>query len=218
MNFGVNTGVIRWTDYFGQVVFGTLLFVLLLPHRELYDPHRFFRFRQVALAIMRAAATWLLAYMALSWLLRGDGEISRVFVTIAFFVTTTTFTLWRYALFKFVSDEPVAQRLRQRILFVGWSEHAQTLARSILRDSRHPYQIAGYPSRPRRRGAPGWSLRKLGRLTNWCRAAPRENRRGDADRGGSHPRRASRGKPLERSVDSRCAELLQISSLLRLKR
>jgi exopolysaccharide biosynthesis polyprenyl glycosylphosphotransferase len=163
-HLGTSPGAIRWMDYFGQVVFGTLLFVLLLPHRELYDPHRLFKFRQVALAIMRAAVTWLVAYMALSWLLRGNGEISRIFVTIAFFVTTTTFTLWRYALFKFVSDEPVAQRLRQRILFVGWSEHARALARSILRDGRHPYQIAGYvPSRHEEARAPGSVfVRKLG--------------------------------------------------------
>jgi exopolysaccharide biosynthesis polyprenyl glycosylphosphotransferase len=92
--------------------------------------------------------TWLVAYMALSWLLRGEGEISRIFVTIAFVVTTTTFICWRFLLFKLVSEEPIAQRLRQRILFVGWSEHARVLARSILRDGQHPYQIIGYvPSR-----------------------------------------------------------------------
>ena len=146
--YGANAGAIRWTDYLGQVLFGTVLFVLLLPHRELYDLHRIFKFRQVALAIMRAAVTWLIAYMALSWLLRGEGEISRMFVTIAFFVTTASFIGWRFLLFKFVTEEPVAQRLRQRILFVGWSDHARVLARSILRDGRHPYQIVGYvPSR-----------------------------------------------------------------------
>ncbi|MGH7943759.1 MAG: exopolysaccharide biosynthesis polyprenyl glycosylphosphotransferase [Opitutaceae bacterium] len=144
VHFGTNAGAIRWTDYLGQVLFGTVLFVLLLPHRELYDLHRIFKFRQVAFAIMKAAVTWLVAYMALSWLLRGEGEISRLFVTIAFFVTTTSFIAWRFLLFKFVSEEPVAQRLRQRILFVGWSDHARVLARAILRDGQHPYQIAGY--------------------------------------------------------------------------
>jgi exopolysaccharide biosynthesis polyprenyl glycosylphosphotransferase len=163
-HYGTNAGSIRWTDYLGQVVFGTVLFVLLLPHRELYDLHRIFKFRQVALAIMKAAVKWLVAYMALSWLLRGEGEISRIFVTIAFFVTTTTFITWRLLLFKFVSEEPIAQRLRQRILFVGWSDHARVLARSILRDGQHPYQIAGYvPSRDEKsRENGGIFVRKLG--------------------------------------------------------
>jgi exopolysaccharide biosynthesis polyprenyl glycosylphosphotransferase len=138
--------------------------VLLMPHRELYDPHRVFKFRQVAFAIVKAAVTWLVAYMALSWLFRGEGGISRIFVTIAFLITTTTFIAWRYALFKVVSDEEIAQRLRQRILFVGWSEHARVLAKSILRDGQHPYQIIGYvPSR--REGARGNGsifVRKLG--------------------------------------------------------
>jgi exopolysaccharide biosynthesis polyprenyl glycosylphosphotransferase len=147
-HLGTNAGAIRWTDYLGQVLFGTVLFTLLLPHRELYDLHRIFKFRQVALAIMKAAVKWVVVYMALSWLLRGEGEISRIFVTIAFFITTATFIGWRLLLFKVVSEEPIAQRLRQRILFVGWSDHARVLARSILRDGQHPYQIAGYvPSR-----------------------------------------------------------------------
>ena len=164
VHFGTSAGAIHWTDYLGQVVFGTVLFVLLLPHRELYDLHRIFKFRQVALAVMKAAVTWLVAYMALSWLLRGEGEISRLFVTIAFFVTTTTFIGWRFLLFKFVSEEPLAQRLRQRILFVGWSNHARVLARSILRDGQHPYQIAGYvPSRHEQRSDHGSVfVRKLG--------------------------------------------------------
>ena len=162
--YGTHAGTIHWTDYLGQVIFGTVLFALLLPHRELYDLQRIFRFRQVAFAIMKAAVTWLVAYMALSWLLRGEGEISRLFVSIAFCVTTSTFILWRLVLFKFVSDETIAQRLRQRVLFVGWSEHARVLARSILRDGRHPYQIAGYVPSRHEHGGEGGSIfvRKLG--------------------------------------------------------
>jgi exopolysaccharide biosynthesis polyprenyl glycosylphosphotransferase len=141
-----------------------VLFVLLLPHRQLYDLHRIFKFRQVAFAIIKASITWLVAYMALSWLLRGEGEISRIFVTIAFFVTTTTFISWRFVLFKYVSEEPIAQRLRQKVLFVGWSDHARVLARAILRDGQHPYQIAGYvPSRHERANQHGSVfVRKLG--------------------------------------------------------
>src|SRR5690606_14431372 len=98
------------------------------------------------------------------WLLRGEGEISRLFVTIAFAVTTTTFIGWRFLLFRLVSEEPIAQRLRQRVLFVGWSEPARVLARSILRDGQHPYQIAGYvPSRhDGARGNGSVFVRKLG--------------------------------------------------------
>ena len=68
VHFGSDASAIRWTDYLGQVVFGTMLFMLLLPHRELYDLHRIFKFRQVAFAIMKASLKWLVAYMALSWL------------------------------------------------------------------------------------------------------------------------------------------------------
>jgi len=163
-HFGVKTHVIHWTEYYGHVAFGTLLFILLLPHRQLYDLHRILHLRQTVRVIIKSALTWLLAYMAFSWLLRSDEEISRVYVVIAFVLTTTTFTLWRYLLCKIVSSESVVQRLQRQILFVGWSGHATSLAQAIADDGRLQYKIAGYvPSgRPDKTNRPDIFVRKLG--------------------------------------------------------
>ncbi len=142
--FGSDARWINWTEYFGHAAFGALLFVLLLPHRELYDLQRILKFRHVAALILKAAVTWLLVFMAFAWLLRSDREISRIYVLVAFAVTTSSLLLWRFLLYKFVSDEAVAHRLRQRILFVGWSKAAGSLARAITDDRRQPYEIAGH--------------------------------------------------------------------------
>ncbi len=94
--------------------------------------------------IIKASLTWLVAYMAFSSLLRTDRELSRVYVIVAFIITTTMFISWRYILSKIVSIKSIARRLRQRILFVGWSEHAMSLARAIVADGRLQYEVAGY--------------------------------------------------------------------------
>jgi exopolysaccharide biosynthesis polyprenyl glycosylphosphotransferase len=146
---GVRAHVIHhWADYSSHVVFGTLLFLVLLPHRQLYDLHRIFRLRQTVPVIIKAALTWLFAYMALSWLLRSEEEISRIYVVIAFVITTTMF----------------ARRLQQRILFVGWSEHATSLAQAIAADGRLQYKVTGYiPSgRTGTVNCPSVFIRKLG--------------------------------------------------------
>jgi exopolysaccharide biosynthesis polyprenyl glycosylphosphotransferase len=163
-HFGIGGDTIHWTDYFPNVVFGTLLFLLLLPHRQLYDLSRIINLRQTVPVVIKTALSWFFAYMALSWLLRYDREISRVYVFVAFTVTTTAFVFWRFLLCAIVSNESIAQRLRQRILFVGWSAPARSIAKAIIADSRHLYEIAGYvPSGQRfRPGRTDPLIRRLG--------------------------------------------------------
>jgi exopolysaccharide biosynthesis polyprenyl glycosylphosphotransferase len=102
--------------------------------------------------------------MAVSWLLRTEREISRIYVLLAFTVLTTSFMLWRLALSRIVSAEALASRVRQRVLFVGWSDAARSLARAILDDHRHPYEIIGYVPLPEAPAAGRHSVfvRKLG--------------------------------------------------------
>lgn len=165
VSVGVDANSIHWTAYLGHAAFGTLLFLLVLPHRELYDLHRIVKFRQIAKAVLKAAATWVLAYIAFSAFLRSEREISRVYVVIAFLVTTPTFVIWRWLLRKIIVDETVAERLRRRVLFVGWSEPARALARAILADPNHPYEIVGYvplrPATPRSRRQTSVFVRQL---------------------------------------------------------
>jgi exopolysaccharide biosynthesis polyprenyl glycosylphosphotransferase len=161
--YGSRAATVSWTDYYTYVGFGTLLFLILLPHREIYDLHRILKFRQIVAPFLKTALTWLVVFMALSWLLRSNREISRLYVLIAFAVTSSAFLSWRFLLSKFVSGEAIAQRLRQRLLFVGWSGPARSLAHAIFSDNRHPYEIIGYI--PSGEGAPGSRsvfVRKLG--------------------------------------------------------
>src|SRR5579885_2628861 len=163
-HYGVDANGIPWTDYLPNVVFGAILFILILPHRQLYELHRMLNLRRTVPLIIKAALTWFITCMALSWLLRYDRDISRMYVMVAFVVTTTLFVLWRLALYKIVSSESIAQRLRQRILFVGWSSAALSIAKAIMADRRHLYEIVGYVPTGRNLG-PGRTgpfIRRLG--------------------------------------------------------
>jgi exopolysaccharide biosynthesis polyprenyl glycosylphosphotransferase len=163
-HFGVGAADVHWTDYLYRAAFGTLLFALLLPHRKVYDLPGILRMRQALPAILKTALTWLFAFMALCWLLRTGREISRVYVLVAFTVTTSSFLLWRALLSSIAASEAVVHRLRERILFVGWSPQATSLARALAADRRNPYEVVGYvPSRAGQdRSEPCGLARRLG--------------------------------------------------------
>ncbi|HVW22541.1 MAG TPA: sugar transferase [Opitutaceae bacterium] len=161
--FGVGAAAVHWTDYLYRAAFGTLLFILLLPHRKVYDLQGILRMRQALPAILRAALTWLLAFMALSYLLRTGREISRIYVLMAFTLATSGFLLWRALLAQVAASEAVVHRLRERILFVGWSPQATSLARALAADRRNPYEVVGYvPSGEHDRSEPCGLARRLG--------------------------------------------------------
>ncbi|HWA08597.1 MAG TPA: exopolysaccharide biosynthesis polyprenyl glycosylphosphotransferase [Opitutaceae bacterium] len=145
VRFGTGAAAgVGWTAYLGHVSFGAVVFLMLLPHREIYDLHRILKFRRIAPLVLRTAMMWILVCMAAFWVLRAEREVSRIFLVVAFFTVTSAFVLWRWLLSAIVSTEAIASRLRHRVLFVGWSGPARSLAQAILDDRRHPYEIVGY--------------------------------------------------------------------------
>ena len=153
VHLGTGARFIPWTAYLGHVAVGAILFVILLPHQEMYDLQCLLQPRRTIRLIFTTAVSWLVLYTAFSWFLHFDQTISRLFVVIAFAVTTSILVLWRMLWYTVVGSEGIAQQLRQRILFVGWSRPAMALAwgRFWPRDRRHAtYEIAGYvPVHPR---------------------------------------------------------------------
>jgi exopolysaccharide biosynthesis polyprenyl glycosylphosphotransferase len=143
-HLGVGADFIPWTDYLNIATYGALLFLLLLPHHQLYDLHQIMNLRRTVPVIIKAGLTWFLTFMALSWLLRHGREISRLYVMIAFGLTTSLFVLWRLLLAAVLGCESIAQRFRQRILFVGWSEPAEAILRAIRADTRRLYEVIGF--------------------------------------------------------------------------
>ncbi len=141
---GINHEAVRWTDYMGLAVFGALLFVVLLPHEEMYNLHRMRSLRLVVPGIINTALRWLFAYLTFTWIFRTSMEMSRIYAAVAFVVTTLALVGWRGIVVSVLRSRFFASRIRQRVAFLGWSPQAAQLARCIVTDKAHPYDVAGY--------------------------------------------------------------------------
>jgi len=71
---------------------------------------------------------------------------------------------WRLLLRRILDYRGISQRLRQRLVVVGWNLEADKLARAIMEDAAHPYEIVGcLPSAHNRyRMSPPNQIKRLG--------------------------------------------------------
>jgi hypothetical protein len=67
--------------------------------------------------------------------------LSRVYVALATGTAMAGLYSWRRLFYRFLRQESVAGKLRQRILVVGWTDYAQRLKEIIERDPSHPYEV-----------------------------------------------------------------------------
>ncbi len=155
---------IQWTDYASHVGFGTVLFSILLANFRLYSLPRSLRLREVLSVVAKASGAWALAYIGLAALFRIDQEVSRLYVLLSAFVILGALGVWRCILHRGVRRELAAGRLRQRILFVGWSEQAGSFINEITSDRDNAYEVAGCVPSPQGRylHQPPARVRKLG--------------------------------------------------------
>jgi len=142
--FGYNVDDVHWTDYTGLAAFGSLLFVILLPHEKMYNIHHMRSLKWAASGIFYTALRWLFAYLTFTWLFRSSLEMSRVYVSIAFIVSTSSLIGWRAFVVHVLNGKMLSSHIKQRVVFVGWSPQASKLAQAILCDKAHPYSIIGY--------------------------------------------------------------------------
>ncbi len=159
---------IHWTDYARHIVFGTILFSLLMANFGLYTHARMLRFRHVMNILMKAGASWVIAYIALGALLRLEQDVSRIYVFMGGVLTFGALSSWRWVLHHFINRAVVRGKLHRRILFVGWSEHAAAFINAVTSDREHLYEIVGCVPSPQGRytEAPPARVKKLGDYGN----------------------------------------------------
>jgi exopolysaccharide biosynthesis polyprenyl glycosylphosphotransferase len=178
-DLGVDAHSITWNRYFSHAVFGTLLFSFICVHLQVYAPSLTLRPRTLSATLFKATCVWLVAYIALAYLLRFDQPVSRIYVGIAFFVTTASLFCWRQIFQKVTLRAAAEGRFRRRVLFVDWSPNAAALVDALIADREHLYEITGCvsPSGTDYSLAPPARLRRLGGYDR----LPELLRRGAAD-------------------------------------
>ena len=129
--------------YLPLLLAGVGLLIAAFLQFGLYDTRFLLRRYQSLNAILKGAAFWLVAYLGLSLVLEFNPPISRLFVVLAFILVVLLLSLWRLAIFAFISRSSLLQRLRRRTVLLGWNEEAAAIAEAVAKDPAHPLVLVG---------------------------------------------------------------------------
>jgi hypothetical protein len=86
-DWGVDGRTVRWNDYLGHMILGTVLFSLIGVHFNIYTLPRMLRFRSLLATLLKCISVWLIAYIAFAYLLRPGQPVSRLFILLALVTT-----------------------------------------------------------------------------------------------------------------------------------
>ena len=139
--FGVEGKGIVLGSYANYIIFGAASLLLVLAQKQMYEGswliHRLPALRDV----FAACLTWGAGFFAFSLLFKFEPPLSRVYVALATMISMFGLSAWRRLFHSYLRQEAIAAKLRQRILVVGWTTHAQTLKEIIDNEPSHPYDL-----------------------------------------------------------------------------
>ena len=152
-HFGIDVPGATLDRYLPLLLVGVALLLAAFAQFGLYDSRILLRRYQSLNAIIKGTAFWLIAYLGLSLVLKFDPPISRLFTFVAFGCVIILLYLWRSFAYSVVIHTPLLQRLRRRVILLGWNDDARALATTITSDPAHPLEFAGVVSLPDDDGA-----------------------------------------------------------------
>jgi len=135
-------------DYSGLIGLGAFFLVLTFAYQQLYTLRRIVQFRESALIIFKATTFWLFAFLGLNLVLKFQPTISRIYILSSYLSCLAAILVWRWLFQQLVLSESIRQALRQRILFVGWTEEAKRLSSVVGKNPSHLYEVAGWIPAP----------------------------------------------------------------------
>lgn len=146
--FGIAVPNASFSRYLPLLLVGVALLVAAFAQFGLYDSRLLLRRYQSLNAILKGVAFWFVAYLGVSLVLKFDPPISRLFALLGFGCVVALLYLWRSLAYAIVLRGPWLQRLRRRVVLLGWNEDARALAADIARDPFHPFSLAAVVTLP----------------------------------------------------------------------
>jgi len=128
--WGIEDPVVSAIGYFGHILMGGTLMIFLLANFRLHDPRNFLAIRKTFSIIVKSCLIWCIAFLAITLLLKIDPPISRLFCVIASALGIVFLMSWRWVFYCILRHDNFAQKLRQKVVFVGWNEECE---RAVLR-------------------------------------------------------------------------------------
>jgi exopolysaccharide biosynthesis polyprenyl glycosylphosphotransferase len=144
-------------SYTASIVFGSVLLLLILFVNGAYENRTLLRFRRSFFLLFRSLLVWVIVFSGVSLILEFNERLSRVYVVISFGLLFAFLVVSRFAVQRFILRTGITGALRQRILFVDWTDKTSRIAEAALRDRWNPYELVGsapnaknrFTSRPR---------------------------------------------------------------------
>jgi len=155
--------------YLSHFVLGGILFSILLVRAGAYRRNALLRRQTAFQALSKAAFQWVLLYLLVSLFFKLDPPIARTFVLISGLLIIPLLFLGRMMLLRALHRSVWGDRLRTRLLVVGWNEQARELAQAQShRDSIHPVHLVGWVPLPGQKVNPhgGQKVPQLGELAD----------------------------------------------------
>jgi hypothetical protein len=135
-------------SYFGHFFVGAALMSVLLTNFRFYERRNFLSYHRTLRIIGQTAVVWTMAYLALTVILSFQPPISRVYCGLSLLTMLAVMPMWRWLLWKVVSQDRIAGRLRQRAIVIGWSEEFEKAYRIFRDSSDRPFEVCGFISPP----------------------------------------------------------------------
>jgi exopolysaccharide biosynthesis polyprenyl glycosylphosphotransferase len=154
--------VLSLRDYAGYIAFGVFSLISMMMYFNVYDRRRLLRYRHTGERIVKACLAWLIGFLSVSLMFKFQPQISRVFVVVCAGNALLGLMAWRYAFHRFLQHSKTAADLRQRVVFVGWNEESEKLAKSFEADEVRPYEVVGCVPSPGSRFQMKPTVRVLG--------------------------------------------------------
>src|ERR1043165_1029929 len=148
VNWGNEPAGLVFRDYAGLIGLGAFLLVLTFAYQQLYTLRRIVQFRESALIIFKATTFWLFAFLGLNLVLKFQPTISRIYILSSYVSCLAAILVWRWLFQRLVLSESIRKALRQRILFVGWTEEAKRLSSIVGKKPSQIYEVAGWIPAP----------------------------------------------------------------------
>jgi exopolysaccharide biosynthesis polyprenyl glycosylphosphotransferase len=139
--FGVEAPGTTISSYSNYIIFGSVSLLLVLAQKQMYDGSWLLHRRAPLKDVMVACLAWGAAFLGFSLFFKFQPPLSRIYVALATGTSMIGLYGWRRVFYRYLRQESIAGRLRQRILVVGWTDYAQRLKEIVEKDPSHPYEM-----------------------------------------------------------------------------
>ena len=133
-----------FTSYLSHFLLGGILFSLLLVRAGAYRRNALLRRQTAFQALSKAAFQWVVLYLLVSLFFKLDPPVARTFVLISGLMIIPLLYAGRMVVLRAIHRSAWGDRMRTRLLVVGWNAQAEELAQAqSSRESIHPVHLVG---------------------------------------------------------------------------